>query len=96
MIRPALAWLPSCRVCRRPSADQHGTDCKLIDFAQGANMLVMHLAIAAGASPALHASPAEVGRIAQDAGVGGLVLSHIGQFDLDAAIADMKKAPPAH
>jgi ribonuclease BN (tRNA processing enzyme) len=51
----------------------------------------MHLAIAAGATSSLHASPAVVGRVAQDAGVGRLIVSHIGQFDLDAAITDVKK-----
>ena len=38
-----------------------------------------------------HASPAIVGRVAQDAGAGRLIVSHIGQFDLDAAIAELKK-----
>ena len=33
-----------------------------------------------------------MGRIAQEAGVGRLIVSHIGQFDLDAAIADLKKS----
>ncbi|SRR5258706_6467463 len=39
----------------------------------------------------LHASPAVVGCVAQDAGVGRLIVSHIGLFDLDAAIAELKK-----
>jgi len=75
------------------SSDQNGTDPKFVDFAKNANVLIMHLAIAAGApaSP-LHASPAVVGRIAQEAGVKRLILSHIGQFDLDAAVADVKKS----
>jgi hypothetical protein len=51
----------------------------------------MHLAIAAGASSPLHASPAVVGRVGQDASVGRLIVSHIGLFDLDAAIAELKK-----
>jgi ribonuclease BN (tRNA processing enzyme) len=56
-------------------------------------VLIMHLAIAAGAQPnPLHASPAVVGRIAQEAGIKRLILSHIGQFDLEAAIADVKKS----
>lgn len=33
-----------------------------------------------------------MGRIAQDAHVGRLVVSHIGPYDLAAAIADVKKA----
>jgi len=52
----------------------------------------MHLAIAAGATSPLHAAPAVVGRIAQEAGAKRLIVSHIGPFDLDAAIADVKKA----
>jgi ribonuclease BN (tRNA processing enzyme) len=75
------------------SSDQNGTDPKFVDFASNANVLIMHLAIAAGAPPnPLHASPAVVGRIAQEAGVKRLILSHIGQFDLEAAIADVKKS----
>ena len=62
-----------------------------MDFARGANVLVMHLAIAAGTINPLHASPAVIGRVAQEAGVGRLIVSHIGQFDLDAAIAELKK-----
>jgi ribonuclease BN (tRNA processing enzyme) len=73
------------------SSDQTGTNPKFVDFAKGANVLVMHLAIAAGATSSLHASPAVVGRVARDAGVGRLIVSHIGQFDLDAAIAELKK-----
>jgi ribonuclease BN (tRNA processing enzyme) len=75
------------------SSDQNGTDPKFVDFAKNAGVLIMHLAIAADAPPSpLHASPALVGRLARDAGVKRLVLGHIGQFDLDAAIADVKKA----
>ena len=74
------------------SSDQNGTNPRFVEFARGANVLVMHLAIAAGATNPLHASPAVVGRVAQDAGVGRLIVSHIGQFDLDAAIAELKKS----
>jgi ribonuclease BN (tRNA processing enzyme) len=73
------------------SSDQTGTNPRFVDFARGAHVLIMHLAIAAGASTPLHASPAVVGRVAQDAGVGRLIVSHIGQFDLDAAISELKK-----
>jgi ribonuclease BN (tRNA processing enzyme) len=52
----------------------------------------MHLAIAAGATSPLHAAPEIVGRIAQQAGVGRLIVSHIGLFNLDQAIADLKKS----
>ena len=74
------------------SSDQNGTNPKFIEFAKGANVLVMHMAIAAGATNPLHASPAVVGRIAQEAGVGRLIVSHIGLYDLDAAIAELKKS----
>lgn len=72
------------------SSDQNGTDPKFIDFAKGANLLIMHMAIAAGAKHPLHAASALVGRIAREAGVGRLIVSHIGSFDLDAAIAELK------
>ncbi len=74
------------------SSDQNGTNPKFTEFAKGADILVMHLAIAAGATSPLHAAPAVVGRIAQDAGAKRLVVSHIGLYDLDAAIADLKKS----
>jgi len=73
------------------SSDQNGTNPKFIDFARSANVLTMHLAIAAGTTSPLHAAPAVVGRISQEASVGRLIVSHIGQFDLDAAVADLKK-----
>jgi ribonuclease BN (tRNA processing enzyme) len=74
------------------SSDQNGTNPRFVEFAKNANVLIMHLAIAAGATSPLHAAPAVVGRIAQDAGVGRLILSHLGLFDLDAAIADVRKS----
>ena len=73
------------------SSDQNGTNPKFVDFARGANVLIMHLAIPTGVTLPLHAPPAVVGRIAQDAGVGQLIVSHLGQFDVDAAITDLKK-----
>jgi ribonuclease BN (tRNA processing enzyme) len=73
------------------SSDQTGTNPRFIDFAKRANILIMHLAIAAGATSPLHAAPAVVGRVAKDADVGRLIVSHIGQFDLDPAIAELKK-----
>jgi Metal-dependent hydrolases of the beta-lactamase superfamily III len=74
------------------SSDQTGTDPKFVEFAKGANVLIMHLALAAGVrNNPLHAAPDVVGRIAQEAGVGRLIVSHIGIFDLDAALAEVKK-----
>ena len=76
------------------SSDQTGTEPKFIEFAKGVNLLIMHMAIAPGAKSPLHASPAVVGRVARDAGVGRLILSHIGLFDVDAAVAEVKKSYP--
>jgi ribonuclease BN (tRNA processing enzyme) len=88
---PALAYrVQAGNVSIVFSTDQTGTNPKFIEFARGANVLVMHLATAASDSP-LHASPAVVGRVARDAGVARLIVSHIGQFDLEPAIAEVKK-----
>ena len=73
------------------SSDQTGTDPAFVTFAKGANVLVMHLQIPVGAKGPLHAPPDVVGRVAQDAGVGRLILSHIGLIDLNAAVAEVKK-----
>ena len=73
------------------SSDQTGTNPRFVQFAKEANVLLMHLGIGAGATSGLHAAPAVVGRVAQEAGVGRLIVSHIGLFDLDAAIAELKK-----
>jgi ribonuclease BN (tRNA processing enzyme) len=90
---PALAYRVRTRdVTVVFSSDQNGTDPRFVPFARGADLLVMHLAIAAGTTNPLHAAPAVVGRLAQEAGVGQLVVSHIGQFDLNAAIAEVKTA----
>jgi len=87
---PALAYRVQTRgVSVVFSSDQNGTDPKFVDFAKGANVLIMHLATNMEGNP-LHASPAVVGRIAQAAGVGRLIVSHLGPFDLDPAIAELK------
>ena len=74
------------------SSDQNGTNPRFPGFAKGANLLVMHLAIGVGANNPNQALPAVVGRVAQSANPGRLILSHIAQFDLDAAVADVKKS----
>jgi ribonuclease BN (tRNA processing enzyme) len=73
------------------SSDQNGTNPRFVDFAKGANLLIMHLAIGVGANNPNQALPNVVGRIAQDARPGRLVLSHIANFDLDAAVADVRR-----
>jgi len=74
------------------SSDQNGSDPKFIDFAKGANTLIMHMQVAPFAKNPLHATPAVVGRIAQEASVGRLIVSHIGPINVDAAIAELRKA----
>ena len=75
------------------SSDQTGTDPKFVEFAKGANLLIMHLALPAGAkNNPLHAAPEVVGRVAQQAQVGRLIISHIGLFDLDAALSELRTA----
>lgn len=74
------------------STDQNGTNPKFPDFAKNANVLVMHMAIAAGGTSPLHAAPAVIGRIAKEANVGRLIVGHIGRYDLNAALAELKGA----
>ncbi len=73
------------------SSDQTGTNPEFVKFAKRANLLIMHLAIAAGAKSSIHAPPAVVGRVAQEASIGRLVVSHIGLFDVNAAVEELKK-----
>jgi hypothetical protein len=58
----------------------------------GVRLLIMHMGIAAGSTSPLHAAPVVVGRLAQEAHVGRLIVGHIGQYDLDAAVADLRKS----
>jgi ribonuclease BN (tRNA processing enzyme) len=73
------------------SSDQTGTNPAFVDFARGASVLIMHFMVGAGGASPVHANPSVIGRIAQAAGAGRLILSHIGQFDLDPAVAEVKK-----
>jgi ribonuclease BN (tRNA processing enzyme) len=73
------------------SSDQNGTNPRFPDFAKGADILLMHLAIGVNAKNPNQALPAVVGSVAQSANPKRLVLSHIGNFDLDAAVTDVKK-----
>lgn len=62
------------------ASDQNGSSGAFADFAADATVLVMHLPIPEGATGAalkLHATPSRVGRIAAEAGVETLVLSHL-------------------
>ncbi len=73
-------------------SDQTGTNPHFVSFAQGADILVLHLMVGAGETNPLHASPSVVGQVARDANARQLILSHIGQFDLDAAVAEVRKS----
>jgi ribonuclease BN (tRNA processing enzyme) len=73
------------------SSDQTGTNPRFPDFAKDADILVMHLATGVGSTNPIQALPAVVGSVAQGANPKRLILSHIGNFDLDAALADVKK-----
>jgi ribonuclease BN (tRNA processing enzyme) len=73
------------------SSDQNGTNPRFLDFAKGADILLMHLAIGVNANNPNQALPAVVGSVAQSANPKRLVLSHMGNFDLDAAVTDVKK-----
>ncbi|HEY2573098.1 MAG TPA: MBL fold metallo-hydrolase [Verrucomicrobiaceae bacterium] len=73
------------------SSDQSGTNPRFPDFAKNANLLIMHLAIGVGANNPNQALPSVVGQVAQSTHPGRLVLSHIANFDLNAAVADVKK-----
>jgi ribonuclease BN (tRNA processing enzyme) len=60
--------------------DQNGDDAEFVTFAQGADLLVMHLAVPEKAGPIaanLHALPSEIGAIADRAEAQELVLSHL-------------------
>ena len=74
------------------ASDQTGTNPRFVEFARGADILILHLMIGAGETSPLHAAPSVVGQVARDANARKLVLSHIGQFDLNAAVADVRKA----
>ena len=58
------------------SSDQTGTNPNFIEFAKGANVLIMHVAIPVADNRGV------VGHIAQEAGVGRLIVSHFGRFPL--------------
>ncbi len=79
---PALAY----RISTSESSivfgsDQNGSNPGFIEFARGADVLVMHFPISNNATGGItenHATPAVVGDVAARAQVGHLVLSHLG------------------
>lgn len=91
-------------------SDQTGDDPRFGAFARGADVLVLHLGLseqAAAPVTRFHAKPAAVGRLAQSAAPGKLVLSHFMQapptartpewfslFDLQHTVAEVGKYFP--
>ena len=76
-------------------SDQTLANPNFVSFAQAADVLVLHLTIGGGETGpllALHATPSVVGQVARDAKARRLVLSHIGELDLDAALVEVKKS----
>jgi ribonuclease BN (tRNA processing enzyme) len=61
------------------ATDQNGADPAFVEFAKGADVLVMHMVVpenVEGVGRRLHAPPSVIGEIAAGAGPGKLVLSH--------------------
>jgi ribonuclease BN (tRNA processing enzyme) len=75
------------------ASDQNGNDASFVEFAMGADVLVMHMVVPeniSGAGRALHAPPSQIGEIAAAAEAKSLVLGHFmarSLRDLDANIA---------
>ncbi len=79
------------------SSDQNGSDPAFIEFAKDVDVLVVHLAVSED-PPAqfaeLHARPSVWGRMAADAGVGHLVISHFltsGSQTLEARLGHVRE-----
>ena len=79
------------------ASDQNGNDERFVDFAQDADVLVMHLVAPEGIEGsfrALHAPPSRIGEIARAADAGKLVLSHLTRWslpELDANVATVRE-----
>lgn len=68
------------------ASDQNGNDPAFVEFARNATIMVMHMVIPEGTSGPgrkLHAPPSVIGNIAQEAGAGTLVLSHLMKRSLE-------------
>ncbi len=75
------------------SSDQNGSNPAFAEFASGADVLVVHFTVAEtpgefGTSP-LHAKPSVWGKMATDADVGTLVLSHLMRVPPNTAEGDL-------
>ena len=76
------------------SGDQNGSSETFIDFARGADVLVMHMPVPeniSGVGRKLHAPPSLIGKIAAETGAGKLVLSHFMQRSLENREENLKQ-----
>ena len=81
------------------ASDQNGNDESFIEFARGADILVMHLVVAEGvegSARALHAPPSRIGEIAERAGAGSLVLSHLTRWSRPETEANLRNVRSAY
>ncbi|MFT5358360.1 MAG: ribonuclease BN (tRNA processing enzyme) [Polyangiales bacterium] len=65
--------------------DQRADDPRYVDMIRGADVLIAHMAIperSPGVAAQLHAPPGRLGRVAEEAGVGAMVISHVMQRSL--------------
>jgi ribonuclease BN (tRNA processing enzyme) len=89
---PSLAYrVKSARGTIVFGSDQSGDNPRFIEFARDADILILHMAIGVGQRVAGHASSDVIGRVAAEAKPKRLVLSHIGQFDVKAAVSEVRK-----
>lgn len=93
-IVPALSFrLKTPQISVVFAGDQNGNSEAFVEFARGADLLVMHMPIpehAAGGARQLHAPPSLIGKIAEKAGAETLLLSHFMSRsikELDASLA---------
>ncbi len=93
-IVPAIAYRVS--VAGRDivfASDQNGSDEAFIDFARGADVLVMHMVVGNNADSgirALHATPGKIGELAAAIDPGLLVLSHLTAWSLESFDQNIK------
>lgn len=78
------------------ASDQNGSDPAFVEFIQGANYLVIHLAVSEGAPAVLaklHAKPSVWGEMAAAAKAGHVIVSHISTSEpqiLEESVANVK------
>ncbi|MFC1702197.1 MBL fold metallo-hydrolase [Pseudomonadota bacterium] len=92
---PALAY--RFRIGQRSivfAGDQNGDSAAFIEFAHGADLLVMHMPVPeniAGVGRKLHAPPSLIGKIAAETGTARLVLSHFMARSLETSEENLKQ-----